>query len=318
MKTILLVDDETINLNALSGMLNKTYNIVTASSGFEAIDIISKKNIDLILLDIVMPKMDGFAVCKALKVDFKTKKIPIIFLTTKTDEESIEKAYEIGCVDYVIKPFRLKELLSRIKRELSMQKMVHKLELLSITDSLTGLYNRRYFTEVSKHILDLAKRENKPLSVVMIDIDNFKNINDTYGHQVGDKALVSLSKRLMKCQRKSDIICRYGGEEFVILFPNTSLDGAVSVAEKIRQKIANIKIKSSSEKISFTISLGVSHVDLKDTNIERSLKNADDALYEAKNNGKNKVSIFRGGGVDDHAKQLFYFKKKFKKVYSST
>ena len=227
MKTILLVDDETINLNALSGMLNKTYNIVTASSGFEAIDIISKKNIDLILLDIVMPKMDGFAVCKALKVDFKTKKIPIIFLTTKTDEESIEKAYEIGCVDYVIKPFRLKELLSRIKRELSMQKMVHKLELLSITDSLTGLYNRRYFTEVSKHILDLAKRENKPLSVVMIDIDNFKNINDTYGHQVGDKALVSLSKRLMKCQRKSDIICRYGGEEFVILFPNTSLDGAV-------------------------------------------------------------------------------------------
>ncbi|MFA7083883.1 MAG: diguanylate cyclase [Arcobacteraceae bacterium] len=166
-----------------------------------------------------------------------------------------------------------------------------ELKLLASTDPLTKLYNRRYLTEVSEQMLLLSKREKKELSVLILDIDKFKNVNDTYGHQFGDEVLVVLSHNLVEHQRESDLICRYGGEEFVVLLPNTSLENATKIAEKIRKEVESLRIPLPlGEKFRFTISLGVSAIDVEnEDNIESALKRADKALYKAKETGRNKV-----------------------------
>ena len=291
-KTILIVDDTVENLDILAELLEQ-YDVIDAISGEDALMILEDTKVDLILLDIMMPKMDGFEVCNKLKSNKTTKDIPVIFITAKTDEKSIEKAYEVGGTDYVTKPFKPRELLSRVKKELEYKAMVEELKLLASTDPMTKLYNRRYFTKISEHTLDLSKREKQNLSVIMLDIDKFKNINDTYGHGVGDEVIINLANKLIDHQRKSDVVCRYGGEEFVILLPNTSLDGAKIVAEKIRQDIESLTMKFPlNGDLKFTVSLGISQVNIEsENNIELALKRADDALYTAKESGRNSVCI---------------------------
>lgn len=285
-KTILIVDDSIINLNILESLLDD-YDVIETTNAKTALEILEEETVHLILLDIVMPDIDGYELCKKLKSNENTKNIPIIFITSKTDEDSIEKAYDVGGSDYVTKPFKHKELLARVKTQLKIQKMEKELRLLSLIDSMTKLYNRRYFSRISEHTISTAQREQQELSIIMIDIDNFKNINDTYGHQVGDHVIIELSNMLMLKQRKSDIVCRYGGEEFVMLLPNTSIENAQNVAESIRKSAELLSIELE-EELSFTISLGLSTVRINDeTSIETSLKRADDALYFAKRNGKN-------------------------------
>lgn len=294
METILIVDDTKTNVNILIELLGDIYDLLVALDGQTALEIVDDEKVDLILLDIMMPDMDGFEVCDILKSNIETKDIPIIFITANTDENSIEKAYDIGGSDYVTKPFRPKELKARVKRELELVYLQNELKLLASTDPMTHLYNRRYFTKISQHIFDLSKRDNKELSIIILDIDKFKNINDTYGHQVGDEVIISLANKLIEHQRKSDIVCRYGGEEFVLLLPNTSRDGATIVANKIREDVESLVVKSISNKdLKFTISLGVSRVDIEnENNIERALKNADEALYKSKNSGRNKTTTY--------------------------
>lgn len=289
--TILVVDDEKINLGIAIGLLGDTYNIMVALNADKAFTIIEKKEIDLILLDILMPNLNGFEICHLLKSKSQTKDIPVIFITAKTDEDSIEKAYEEGGIDYISKPFKPKELLAKIKRELKLQALQKELALLASTDSMTKLYNRRYFSKISAHIFDLAQRNKQNLSIITIDIDKFKNINDTYGHSIGDDVIIALANQLISQQRKSDICCRFGGEEFLILLPNTPLEGAKNVAMKLKNDVQNMRVSLNPEKtISFTISLGVTQINVEETNgIESALKRADNALYEAKTNGRNKV-----------------------------
>ena len=168
-----------------------------------------------------------------------------------------------------------------------------KLEILASIDSMTGLFNRGYFEKISVHNLSLAKRNKTSVSVILLDIDNFKNINDTYGHPIGDKVIISLAKNIKKLHRKSDLLCRLGGEEFIMLLPNTNMKNALLLAENIRQEIEDIKVKIENDKIiNFTVSIGVSciHVEKEDS-IENSIKRADDALYKAKRSGKNKVCV---------------------------
>jgi diguanylate cyclase (GGDEF)-like protein len=238
-----------------------------------------------------MPEMDGYEVCTKLKSDPATKDIPVIFITAKIDDDSIEKAYEVGGSDYITKPFRPKEVLARVKMQLQIKKYEDELKLLASTDPITKLYNRRYFSQISAHSLDLAKRENKDISLIMLDIDKFKNVNDTYGHKVGDDVIIALANQLIKNQRKSDISCRFGGEEFVVLLSNTSLNGAKILAEKLREAIESLQISIADNQIvKFTVSLGISQIDIKnEINIEAGLKRADDALYVAKESGRNKT-----------------------------
>jgi len=165
-----------------------------------------------------------------------------------------------------------------------------ELEILASVDPLSKLYNRRYFTSSAEDILRIAKREKEPLSLIMLDIDNFKNVNDLYGHKVGDDVIVALSRKLLEIGRSSDVVCRFGGEEFIILLPKTALQSALIVANKIRESIEKLSIKTGETKmLSFTVSVGVSEINLKEQNIEAAIKRADDALYMAKNSGKNRV-----------------------------
>jgi len=179
----------------------------------------------------------------------------------------------------------------RIKILEDMKKSQDALKLLAITDPLTNLYNRRYFDTSSQYLLKIAKREKEDLSIIMIDIDSFKKVNDTHGHSVGDDVLIKLSSKLKEISRESDVVCRYGGEEFIILLPKTDLKGALIFAEKIREESALIRISNNIEKdFNFTLSLGVSQVDYKNKeSIKTAIDKADKALYTAKNNGKNKV-----------------------------
>jgi len=286
--TILVVDDSIINLNILENLIDG-YDVIETTNGKSALSILEKEDVHLILLDIVMPEVDGYEICQKIKENEKTKNIPVVFITAKTDEDSIEKAYDVGGSDFVTKPFKPKELLARVKTQLKIHKMEKELRLLALIDPMTKLYNRRYFTSITEHSISFAQRERQELSVIMIDIDDFKNINDTYGHQIGDDVIVLVANTLMKIQRKSDIVCRYGGEEFVILLPNTSLENAKKVAEHARKEVESLSVSDSSQQeISFTISLGVSCVNVDDEEtIEKSLKRADDALYNAKKLGKN-------------------------------
>ena len=289
-KTILIIDDTLSNLDIVSDFLID-YDVIAINNGADAISIIHSEKIDLILLDIIMPDMDGYELCKLLKDDNSTEHIPIIFLTSKSDEDSIEMAYDIGGIDYVTKPFKPKELLAKVKRELYLQDLQEELKLLASTDPMTKLFNRRYFTEMSESLLDLAKREKTQSAIIMLDIDKFKNINDTYGHKVGDDVIISLSKTLQEFTRKSDVVSRWGGEEFVILLPNTDLDGALTIAEKIRVTVENLVLLVEENKdLKFTVSIGVSTVySENDLNIEASINRADIALYTAKKSGRNKV-----------------------------
>jgi len=289
-KTILVVDDTIANLDILVGLLSD-YDVIDTTSGKEALSIVEEEKIDLILLDIMMPEMDGYEVCKKLKSNINTKDIPVVFITAKTDEESIERAYSIGGSDYVTKPFLPRELLARVKRELQLKSYQEELKLLASIDPMTKLYNRRYFNEIAANILNGERRNACELSLMILDIDTFKNINDTYGHTIGDEVIIFISDILRKNQRKSDVICRYGGEEFVVLLPETSLEDAVLVAEKMRNCIAESMVSvGGEESFKVTVSIGVSNIDiLNEPNIEAALSIADQALYEAKNSGKNRV-----------------------------
>ena len=300
MSTILIVDDTDTNIEILSELLGNDYEVMASLDGEFALEIANDDMPDLILLDIIMPGMDGYEVCKKLKDNPKTKNIPVIFITSKEDENSIEKAYDIGGIDYVTKPFKPKELLARVKTQLKMRELISDLEKsqmelkqLASTDSMTKLYNRRYFTEISESFLNLDKRNKTNTSIIMLDIDKFKNVNDTYGHKVGDDVIISLASILQAQSRKSDIVCRWGGEEFVILFPHTNLEGASVIAQEIRVTVENSLLQVEDNKeLKFTVSIGISVVDIEnDLNIEASINRADEALYEAKESGRNRVCI---------------------------
>jgi len=290
-KTILIIDDTEANIETLTALLGEQYDLLISLSGREALALLDEEHVDLVLLDIVLPGMDGFEVCRRIKAEKKTRDIPVIFITVKSDEDSIERAYELGGVDYITKPFRSREVLSRIKKELTLQTMLDELAHLASTDPLTKLYNRRHFSKISQHALALAKREQEALSVIMLDIDRFKRVNDTYGHQAGDEVIMHLAKTIMAHLRQSDFACRFGGEEFVVLLPNTSIDDARYTAEKLRKAVEeNAAILSNGEAVYYTVSSGVSTVDLKSESlIDSALKRADEALFLAKEHGRNLV-----------------------------
>lgn len=294
-QNILIVDDEKSNIDILLGFfesinLSDEYNIIAVLSGEKALKIVEKRDIDLILLDIMMPEMDGYEVCKILKSNEKTKDIPVLFITANTDDESIEKAYSLGASDYVTKPFRPIELISRVKLNLKLQKTINQLEFMAYYDPLTGVYNRRkFFTLAEKRFAE--KRDD--LYAVMIDIDKFKNINDNYGHSVGDKVLKEVANVLKQSIDKSAILTRLGGEEFAILCNKESDENVFECIDNIRKKVENIEIKIENEEIiKCTISEGIAKYTPNLPTLDYLLHKADEALYEAKNSGRNRT-IFR-------------------------
>ncbi len=285
-KTILVVDDTESNIDMLLAIL-KDYDVIPSTSGKDAIGVVENENIDLILLDIMMPEMDGYEVCTILKSKKKTSQIPVIFITAKSDEESIEMAYKVGGIDYVTKPFKPRELLARVRTQLQLREMMADLDYLASRDGMTGIYNRRKFFELSIAQIE----QSNQIYGVMIDIDNFKEINDTYGHQVGDEILIGITNSISSNLEEDDIFGRLGGEEFAIIAKRESKDRAVELMEHIKEEISKVEVKSEDGVVvKATVSIGVSEK-IEGDNADTLLKRADSALYTAKGEGKNRVRL---------------------------
>jgi len=289
MYTILIVDDTETNIDILLELLSDEYDVLVALDAKGALTIVQEEKVDLILLDIMMPEMDGYEVCKILKNQTDTKNIPIIFITAKVDEDSIEKAYDIGGDDYVTKPFRPRELLARVKIQLKIKHLMADLNYIASYDAMTGIYNRREFFKLATQKFNNSKKD---IFAVMIDIDNFKKINDTYGHSTGDKVIKIITKTISENIFNDAIFGRIGGEEFAIIC-NQGPSNVIEKIENIRYLIEKLEvIADNGDIIKFTISNGVSKVNENIHSLDSLLKEADKALYEAKGSGRNKV-IFR-------------------------
>lgn len=286
--TILVVDDSETNIDILVSLLN-AYDVAVALNGESALEIANEDEISLILLDIMMPKMDGYEVCKRLKADPKTSGIPVIFITAKVDEDAIEMAYDVGGIDYVSKPFKPKELLARVKTQIEMQLLIDKLSNIISYDYMTGVYSRRKFFELATEVY----KRDKSIFVAMIDIDRFKSINDRYGHPFGDKAIKTIATTISECLDEDAIFGRIGGEEFAVVFENLDLESVKDKIEFIRQSVQSVELNSyENDLVSVTISSGISEKKETTPSLDYLMKEADDALYEAKNGGRNR-SIFR-------------------------
>ncbi|MDO8454018.1 MAG: diguanylate cyclase [Sulfurimonas sp.] len=289
-RTILVVDDTETNIDILLNLLGDDYDVTVALSGENALEIADTESLDLILLDIMMPKMDGYEVCKILKANEKTKDIPVIFITAKTDEDSIERAYEVGGIDYVTKPFKPRELTARVKTQLNLKFLIEHLEFIASYDEMTGIYNRRKFFELAEKRFEFNADD---LYVAMIDIDKFKLINDMYGHPTGDAVIRKVTQTISEHLESELIFGRLGGEEFAIVCNSQSLDEITKKLELIRVAVSSFELRSdNNESIKCTISAGYAKAKSETKNLDALLKEADVALYEAKGSGRNRV-IFR-------------------------
>ncbi len=319
---ILVVDDSATNLKVVGRILSDAgYETTFATQGRQVMQRVEQAQPDLILLDLMMPDISGITVCEQLQAHPDYHNIPVIFLTASQAQEHVLEAFKIGAVDYVTKPFQRLELLARIKIHLLLKHTtdqlkqtsqelkiaLEKAERLSQIDPLTNISNRRYFFEQAEQEYVRSQRYDLVFSVLMVDIDHFKVINDSYGHQTGDQVISGVAQTLADTLRQVDLIGRYGGEEFALLLPETPLVAAASVGERLRQRFANLKfpvkhrnansanlathqlgqLRDDGFILQVTISVGVAEYRPTDNNIDDVLERADQALYQAKANGRN-------------------------------
>ncbi|MDR0375941.1 MAG: response regulator [Treponema sp.] len=289
---ILIIDDDMANHLALSDILSSRYTLFSATSGKEAIEFLKKEKPDLILLDIIMPEMDGFEVLKQLKENKAIESIPIIIITSCANTDDEERGFELGAVDYIARPFKTTIVKARIKNHLRILQYIQDIEKVGLIDELTGLPNRRHFNDRLDMEWKRADREGTPLSFMMIDIDHFKAYNDTYGHLQGDMLLQTVAKVFSAAARRpADKAARIGGEEFGILLPATSLEAAVDIAEQLRLSVLSTVVPTQAGKAtSVTISIGVASLIPQPGICKQDLLAAADSfLYLAKNTGRNRV-----------------------------
>ena len=295
MKSVLVIDDQESAIAILTKILSPEYIVYAATSGLEGIKITESHMPDIILLDILMAGIDGFAVFSALKESEKTKHIPVIFITSLLDAANEEKGLALGAADYITKPFSPVIVKLRINHQVRMIEQLRTIERLSMLDELTDLPNRRSFEIRLASEWARATREKTPISILMIDVDNFKDFNDSYGHIQGDIALQSSAKVFSQIlKRPGDFAARWGGEEFIALLPNTDLPGALGIAEQIRNGIEVMQIPRYDGPVrSITASIGVNtRLNGQSGSINEFISRADKALYDAKIKGRNKVCFF--------------------------
>ena len=290
---ILVVDDVLINNEIMKRILNTEYDILPATSGKEALEIAVEQIPDLILLDVIMPEMDGFAVCKELKRDEKTRDIPVIFITANNQEEDESRGFEAGVVDYITKPVRASIVKARVRTHLELKNSRDHLKSLSIIDGLTQVANRRKFDEAIENEWRRNRRNQRPMSLIMMDIDFFKAFNDHYGHLAGDECLKTIAREISSVARRStDLFARYGGEEFVLLLPEVDAKGAAFIAKQVQDivKIVGIPHAYSPAAEYVTLSMGVATMVPREGQSPVDLLNvADKAMYVAKQNGRNRI-----------------------------
>ena len=283
---ILIVDDVPANIQTLADVLKDKYRIKVATDGYRCLELARQEpQPDLILLDIEMPGISGFEVCKQLKKDTLTQDIPVIFVTANDQEEDEEKGLHIGAVDYITKPIRPVIVAARVDTHITLKIQRDLLTRMATHDQLTGLYNRHFLMESAPKKIAFAQRHHTSVCLLTLDIDHFKKINDDYGHPFGDRVLREIGDLLKSFSRKEDIVTRFGGEEFVILFDACRLQDALDKAEELRKQIEQLK----PEGYTITASLGVTELQSEQDTLEQIIKRADQALYQAKEQGRNRV-----------------------------
>jgi diguanylate cyclase (GGDEF)-like protein len=292
--TLLIVDDEKQNRALLTELLQDSHRIILAKDGKQALERAQEHRPDLILLDVLMPEMDGYAVIRALKNDDVTRDIPVIFITALDSAGDEERGLELGAVDYISKPFNPSIVRVRIRNHLQSVHQRRLLEQLAMLDSLTGIANRRRFAEVYEQEWRRCMRDNVPLSLIVVDVDLFKAYNDTYGHAAGDEVLRRIAHTLQTTLRRpGDFVARYGGEEFVILLPGVDSEGAQALCEHTRADIESLQIPHAVSTVSpwVTISLGgASQIPSENSPSPGLFSLADTYLYKAKHTGRNQVA----------------------------
>lgn len=290
-QTVLIVDDAPTNVEILSEVLDSEYEVLFAISGEDALNIAFEETPDLILLDIVMPHMDGYEVCSRLKADSRTRAIPVIFVTAMDQEEDETKGLAMGAIDYLTKPIRPPIVRARVRNHLELKRYRDVLEQLTTTDGLTGISNRRRFDESLECEWSRARRSQKPLSLIMGDIDFFKAFNDHYGHLAGDDCLRQVARALASSVRRpADLVARYGGEEFACLLPETDASGAAWMAKHFLEIMKELNLPHAHSQVvdHVTLSMGVATViPLVGQASCDLVRDADRLLYEAKQNGRN-------------------------------
>lgn len=293
---ILVVDDSNVNLQVMEGYLHETgYEVDLVDNGIDALTLAQANPPDVVLLDVQMPGMDGYEVCAALKRDARTQAIPVMFVTANAlgDDEML-KGYDIGAVDYLRKPFLRDELLARLQVMVRIKRQQTDLERQVFTDVLTGLPNRRQFLTRLREEFSRSRRHELELTALLLDIDHFKNVNDTYGHDAGDHVLREVGALIGALVRTEDVAARYGGEEFTFLLPETALDPGLLLAQRIRRSIAALEIDYEGTVIPVTVSIGAANFPmLPIQNPKELIRYADEALYRAKEGGRNQVQAFR-------------------------
>lgn len=302
---ILLVEDNPFQAELTKKyLINNGYEVILAGDGKSAIKIAKTEPIDLIILDVILPDINGYEIARWLRISDETKGLPIIMLSEKKKVEDKVSGLEAGADDYLPKPYNEIELNATIyaclrtkalqdelrKKNKQLEEILKKVEVLAITDSLTGLYNRRHFENMLGKEFKKANRYNIPLTCMMIDLDHFKEINDAYGHHKGDEVIKEVSKKIKDSIRDIDIAARWGGEEFIVLLPMTNKENAYKAAERIANNIKEIHFPEIKRQL--TVSVGIAEIPnpaIKD--VEKLVQMADLALYEAKRKGRNRIEI---------------------------
>ena len=295
---ILVVDDSPLNTKIMETALSEDYDVLISHNGKEALSICNSNDPpDLVLLDIIMPEIDGYEICRRLNRGVKTKDIPVIFLTSLTASRDIEFGLTLGAIDYITKPFSVPIIKAKIKNHLAVKYYQDTLKINTDVDPLTQIANRRRFDDTMTLEIKKAKRTGTILSVLLLDIDHFKFYNDTYGHLEGDSCLKKVAAALStSLKRPKDLAARWGGEEFACLLPNTNAKGAQNVAEVLREAIQNLSIPHKSSPVNevVTVSVGVvASNPMDDNSFDNLLKRADEALYQAKESGRNRIALWQ-------------------------
>jgi diguanylate cyclase (GGDEF)-like protein len=289
---VLVADDDGVTRAMVSSWLKRAgYRVIAAADGEHALELAREHGPDLLLVDVTMPGRDGYEVCREIQAESVTPP-PVIFLTAHAHTDARVAGLDAGAVDYVVKPFANEELVARVRAALRTKAVHDGLADRAARDALTGLFNRRELDARAEQAVALAHRHLRPLSCLLLDIDHFKQVNDTYGHAAGDAVLRDTAQRIRNACRISDIVARYGGEEFVVLMPETDGDAAVTAADKLRALLAEAPVEAGATSISIRASIGAAawHAGMRSpSNLYAA---ADEALYRAKELGRDRTELY--------------------------
>lgn len=296
MSRVLIVDDNEDNLLLFQEYLeDNELETALATSGAQALEYLDQNSVDVVVLDIQMPEMDGFEVCRRIKSNEATRDIPVIFVTAKfQDVDHVAQGLYLGANDYLYKPVAEKELVARVSVMVRLKQAEDEVRRISVTDELTGLYNRRFLRKRLSEEVSRAKRAQVPLAAIMIDLDHFKMINDKYTHSAGDKVLCAVAEVLEKGLRQGDVYGRWGGEEFIVLLPGSDEPGAMITAERLRSAIARLDTGHIAPELKLTASMGIAvfHADDREVEPLALVSRADRAMYAAKARGRDQIALY--------------------------